>query len=252
MVLRLPISNRTEYIMAAVDGEYSKPPQKATIYVLSVTALGAATLVEGLYHWTCPDVRRFLAYLLVAMIGAALKVRLPRMPGTFSLSFLVVLMSIVELTYPEALVIGAVSTLVQCLWKAHPRPTAAQLLFNTANFTTSIAVCCVVVQSVASRALQNNLAAELVLVTCIFFVLNTLFVSGIISIIEGQDILAIWQRWFVWSFPYYLIGATVASLAVISGRVYGWGSSLMLLLVMVMVYGYYRIWMRHQSAVTEP
>src|SRR5260370_40497404 len=173
-------------------------PHRAKIYVYSIIGIGAAAFLGGLYTWSCPDWRRFLAYLSLAMLAGALKVRLPRMPGTFSLGYLVVLMSIADLTFSQALVIGAVTTLVQCLWKSDPKPSAAQVLFNVGNVAICVTVCYTLTQSGLLNVLRDNLAAQLGLITCIYFALSTLLLSGIIAILNGEKVPAVWQGWFLW------------------------------------------------------
>lgn len=121
-------------------------PRKATIYVYSVTVVGMAVLLGALYRWQSPDLPRFLAYLGLASLGGMLKVRLPGREGTYSLSFLFALLSVLDLKFPEAIVIGAVGAFVQSVWRTAKRPKFVQVLFNGANFSISIAVCCLVGQ----------------------------------------------------------------------------------------------------------
>lgn len=220
---------------------------KANFYIYSVVGIGLAVLLEGLYSWHCPDLNRFLVYLALATVAAMLKVRLPGMTGTFSLSFLFVLMSVVDLTFPETLVLGAVSTLAQCLWRTKVRATLAQIMFNVANSMITIAVCCLAVQSGVSQILRENVAAELAVITCIYFAVNTLLVSGVISLLDGQPLMSVWRRWFIWSFPYYLVGSAVAGIVTVASRTSGWQSSLFIVSVMVLVYTYYRTYIARQA-----
>lgn len=223
-------------------------PWKATTYVYSVIGLGTALLIEGSHRWDCPDWTRFLAYLAFALFAATLKVRLPGMPGTFSLSVFVVLVGMVDLTYPEAVFIATSSNLVQCLWRAERRPSGLQVLFNLANSTICVAVCSVVEQSLLQDIGRDNLPVQLALLATIFFPLNTLFVSGIIAILQHKDVATVWQMWFLWSFPYYLVGAALAGMAVETGRAYGWHSSLVLLPLMIFVYVYYKMFVGRHTA----
>lgn len=220
---------------------------KVNVYIYSVMGIGLAVLLEGLYSWQCSDVQRFLVYLVLATIAATLKVRLPGMTGTFSLSFLFVLMSVADLSFPEALVLGAVSTLIQCAWRTEVRPTPTQILFNIANSMITIALCCLAVQSVVGQPLRGNLPAELAVITCIYFAMNTLLVSGVISLLNNLRLTTVWQRWFVWSFPYYLVGAGVAGIVTAASRTAGWGSSLFIVPVMGIVYMYYRMYVERNS-----
>lgn len=225
----------------------------AAKYAYSVIGIGIAVFLEGLYHWTCPDWKRFLAYIAMAMAASALKVRLPKVPGTLSLGFLFVLMSLFDLSYSESLALAAISAIVQCLWRAKPRPSTMRVAFNIAMLMVCIAVCQVALQLPFAHSLADNLPARFAFVTCIFFALNSLFFSGIIAITEGKDVGWVWRWCFLWSFPYYLVGAALAGVVVVAGRVYGWRSSLLAFTVMIFVYLYYRIIVkRHREPESEP
>jgi hypothetical protein len=227
--------------------EMKSVPPKATTYIYSVLVIGAAVLLEGLHDWSCPDWRRFLIYICLTMLGAALKVRLPEMPGTFSLGFLFVLASMLDVQYPETIILGVLAPFVQCLWRSNPRPTPTQVLFNIANYLVTISVCSVVLQLLVMAGLKDNVAAELAMLTCVFFFVNTLLVAGIIAILQGKDTWAVWRVWFMWSFPYYAIGSTIAGLAIATGRAHGRGTSLVFLPMILFLYAYYRIYMeRHR------
>jgi len=227
-------------------------PHKATTYIYSVMVIGLAVLLEGLHDWSYPDWRRFLIYICLTMLGAALKVRLPGMEGTFSLGFLFVLASMLDLKYSETIILGVVAAVVQCLWKSSPRPTSTQVLFNIANYMVTISVCSVVLQLPPMAAFKDNVTAELAVLTSVFFLVNTLLVSGIIAILEDKDTWAVWRVWFMWSFPYYVIGSTIAGLAVATGRAHGRGASLVFLPMILFLYAYYRIYMeRHSKEVKQ-
>jgi ABC-type multidrug transport system fused ATPase/permease subunit len=220
-------------------------PPKATTYIYSVLVIGAAVLLEGLHDWS-PDWRRFLIYICLTMLGAALKVRLPGMHGTFSLGFVFVLASMLDLNYSETVILGAIAAVVQSLWRSNPRPKPIQVLFNVASFMVTISVCSVVLQLPFLSGIKDNVAAELAMLTCVFFMVNTLLVAGIIAILQDKDMWAVWQVWFMWSFPYYLIGSTIAGLAVATGRAHGRGTSLVFLPIMFFLYAYYRVYMERQ------
>ena len=56
---------------------------------------------------------------------------------------------------------------------------------------------------------------------------------------------AIWERWFLWSFPYYLFGSVVGGMVIASGRSSGWGPALLILPLMILMYSYYHIYVGH-------
>lgn len=227
-------------------------PQKATTYIYGVMGIGFAVLLEGLHDWSCPDWRRLLIYMCLTMLGAALKVRLPGMEGTFSLGFLFVLASLLDLQYSETIILGILAAVVQCLWKSKPRPTPTQVLFNVANYMVTISVCSVVLQLPPMAAFKDTVTAQLAMLTCVFFLVNTLLVSGVIAIIEDKDTWTVWRVWFIWAFPYYVIGSTITGLAVATGRAHGRSAPLVFLPMIVFLYTYYRLYMeRHSKQVKQ-
>ena len=223
-------------------------PRKATIYAYSVIVVGMAVLLGALWRWQSPDMPRFLAYLGLACLGGMLKVRIPGMEGTYSLSFLFALLSVLDLMFPEAIVIGAVGAFVQSVWRTAKRPKFVQVLFNGANFSISIGLCCLVGRASAGTALHHNLAAELSIMAGLFYAVNTVLVSVVISMLEGTRVAVVWRRWLTWSFPLYLIGAFVAGVVVASGRSGGWQTSLLVLPIMGFIFVCYRLYVnRHKS-----
>jgi hypothetical protein len=95
----------------------------------------------ALWNWASPNPLHFIIYFTLALIASMLKVRLPRITGTYSVSFLFTLVGIVEFTLPETLVASCAGALVQSLWKSKQRPTIIQILFNMANLCLSISLC---------------------------------------------------------------------------------------------------------------
>src|SRR5438105_11950275 len=102
----------------------------ANLHVFTSIAFGAAVLAQGFAHWQCHDPLRLVSFIAAAACGALLRVRLPGLSGAISVSSLFVLVGIVNLSFPEALVVGTVSMLVQCTWRTERRPRAVQVAFN--------------------------------------------------------------------------------------------------------------------------
>ena len=77
---------------------------KAKWYAYSLIASGGLAFGLALWNWASPNPLRFIIYFTLALIASTLKVRLPRITGTYSVSFLFTLVGIVEFTLPETLV----------------------------------------------------------------------------------------------------------------------------------------------------
>lgn len=88
----------------------------ARIYVLLISLLGSVVLALNLVQWQSPDPIRFVCYLLVASIAAGLRVGVSSgSGGAMPVNILFVLIGIMELTLPETLLIGCVTTAIQCI-----------------------------------------------------------------------------------------------------------------------------------------
>ena len=87
------------------------------------------------FHWYTTDPLKFVCYLVAAMLASSLKVSLPGIEGTLSMNFLFTLLGILELSLPETLLIGLVSTLAQFYWKPARRLKLVQLVFNLSQVT---------------------------------------------------------------------------------------------------------------------
>ena len=81
-----------------------------------------------------------------------------------------------------------------------------------ANLILSIGLCFLVAHGLAGRGLPGHQPAVLALIACVFFVINTVLVSGVLSLLQGSPMKEVCQQWYLWSFPYYLIGAAVVGL----------------------------------------
>ena len=90
---------------------------RVTIYLHCIVGIGIYLFFDGLMQFRCADPQEFFAYLALALLGATLKLRLPRMRANVSTSFAFILIGIANFSLGEAVVMGAAATLVQCLWK---------------------------------------------------------------------------------------------------------------------------------------
>ena len=91
-------------------------PYIARCYMDVIIAAGVALVIYAASHWESQDLRRFLGYLAMTLVAATFKVRLPGLSSTISVSFVVSLVAIMELSYAEAISIAAVATAVR--WRS--------------------------------------------------------------------------------------------------------------------------------------
>src|SRR5262249_41247441 len=94
----------------------------ARIYISAVILIGGSALVNELCHWESEGLIRFGCYLLLAIFASRLNLALPAITGTLSVLFIFILFGIVELSLPEAILMGCAAILIQCYWFHKQKP----------------------------------------------------------------------------------------------------------------------------------
>jgi putative nucleotidyltransferase with HDIG domain len=205
---------------------------------MALAALGA--LVFATAHWNANDPVKFACYMAAALLASPLKVSLPS--GTLSVNFLFTLLGILELGLPETLLIGLISTLGQFYWRPSRRLQLIQLLFNLSQVTVAGAAAYGAYQFVCIHVLHGPGPLALVVAALTHFAVNTLATSTIIGLTEDKPFSKVWADSYLWSFPYYMVGAAVAGLLSFLNRNIGWQSSLLVLPPIYLMYRSYRLY----------
>src|SRR5579863_5999521 len=86
-------------------------------YVLLAALLGLAVLAQSLMGWNSPDLIKYGAFLAIALFSSGARILVPGITGTLSISFLFVLVGLVELSPSETVLLAALTGLVQALWR---------------------------------------------------------------------------------------------------------------------------------------
>ena len=219
-------------------------PKNAKVYIALIITLGFALLAGCLvFRAEFPDLPRYFSYLLLAVLASTMKVRLPGITGTISVNFLFILIGVADFTLAETLTMGCLAIVTQCTWRTRSTPRFVQVAFNVAALAVSIAAAYQVSHFAMALARAESLSAMLALAACVFFLSNTLLISGVLCLVEGKPLGKIWQQCYLWSFPYYLVGSAIAGLVTVSSRAIGWQGSLLVLPLMYLVYTFYRLYL---------
>jgi hypothetical protein len=219
-------------------------PVSAKVYISFVSAVGIAAITYTFFDppWF-GNLSRFAAYFLLSLLAATLKLRLPGLTGTMSIGFVFVLLGIAQLTLPETMLIGCVGAVLQCLWRAHPRPSAVQVLFSVSAVAFSVMIGAQGAQLVRGQPVSMVMAVA----TCLYFVSNSLLVAGVLSLVKRQPLRTIWQQCYLYAFPYYLLGGAIAALMTQSAREAGWAPSLVILPAMGLIFLFYRLYIARMT-----
>src|SRR5580658_428881 len=139
----------------------------AKLYISLVIIAGLATLLYAGIHQSSKNIAEFICYFGIAILASRLKVSLPGITGTLSVNFLFILIGLLELSFTETLILGAVSILAQCLYPE--RPKALQVTFNVCAGAVSTAIAYVVFHHPLARLIVGSDAVLLGLSATAYF-----------------------------------------------------------------------------------
>jgi hypothetical protein len=219
----------------------------ARMLVGTVIGFGSLILLYALLTPAPVHPWRVLIWGLFAALFSMAKVRFPSVNGAYSIGFIVVLASIAYLPFPEVAIIAVVGAVGQSLWKPLTRPKAVQVIFNVYNYTLSAwcSYCCFH----ESLRLDPSLAtaARFTLSAAVFFVVNSGLVSWIIALVSGRTFVSVFERPFLLTYPFFLIGAAAVGFVVCTGGVINWTWLIPMLPLFAVLYGSMRVWLREAA-----
>ncbi len=219
-------------------------PLKARAFIGLMMALGLGVLVLELTNWESPDLLKYGGFLMVAIFSSGMRLSVPGVAGTLSLTFLFVLFGVIELTGPETVIMGAILTFIQCYWNQPERPRRAKVFFNVATMTLAVDVAERVYHLSWFTAHNADPSICLAAATCALFLMNTAPVSLVIALAEERPILPVWRECYFWSLPYYLGGAAIARAAgLLANTFVGWQTVLLTGPVVYLIYRSYRLYL---------
>ena len=196
-----------------------EPVERGTkIYIFAVIGAGAVVLTNALLKWPATVPGPWIIYAALTVLASVVKLRLPGMRGTYSLSFLCLLYGVAHFSLPEVLLAGCAGAVAQSLPDAKTRPHLIQMLFNAANVVISVAASFIIGRIWLAASMSHYLPAVMALVACAYFVINTVIVSGVLSLLHRKPLADVCGQWYVWSFPYYLVGVTLVGLVPAPGH----------------------------------
>jgi diguanylate cyclase (GGDEF)-like protein/putative nucleotidyltransferase with HDIG domain len=216
---------------------------KARLYISLVSGAGLALIVYQLGQWRLDDPLRFALYLGISLLGSGLKVSLPAVTGTMSVSFLFFLIALMSLPLPELLLIVAGATAAQTLWHAKSRPKLYQIVFNLASGALAIGAAYLAYSSGVLSLFEITKPLKLGVAGVVYFIANTGQVALVIALTEHRSPRRIWLDSYFWCFPYYLVGSSIAGACAYLSRWVGWQAPLMALPVVYVIYRSYRLYL---------
>jgi diguanylate cyclase (GGDEF)-like protein/putative nucleotidyltransferase with HDIG domain len=227
--------------LAGQPRSWRELPPGAQAFIALVVISGTTVLVFGAVHQTSRNIAEFICYLGIAILASRLKVNLPGITGTMSVSFLFILLGLLQLSFSETLVLGCVSILVHCLYP--DRPSAIQVTFNLCASAISTALAYWAFHFVVSKQLVDSGALALGVAAIVYFVANTGSIATVISFTEEKSLKSILVECYFWSFPYYLVGAGIAGAIGWFDQAFNWETSLLIVPVIYLIYRSYSLYL---------
>ncbi len=212
----------------------------ARLYVMLISVIGTVVLATSLVSWESTNLLRFVCFFLVASIAASMRVGTGSgSGGAMPVNILFVLIGILELTLPETLAIGCVTTALQCLQVLNGPSRIFLTSFNVANIATATWIAYFVY---SHPALANDIAempVRLGVAAATFYLFNTFPVAAVMSLTEHKSLRRIWKERYIWSLNFYVVGTAAAGLFTFVNRYLEWGYSMLALFFFYLVYKVY-------------
>ena len=227
--------------LPAQSGSWRGLSVLAKLFVALMVITGLATLVYGGIHQSSKNIAEFICYLGIAILASRLKVNLPGITGTLSVNFLFILIGILELSFSETLILGAISMLAQCMYPE--RPKAIQVTFNVCAGSVSTTLAYFVYHLPVANALVGSRPVLLGLAATVYFIANAGSIATVISLAERRPLTRILVDCYFWSFPYYLVGAGLRARWRGSTIPFNWETSLLMLPAVYLIYRSYRLYL---------
>lgn len=218
------------------------------MFLSLVCIIGAAAFASSISHLTIPQPVEFICYCVIALLAATLKVQLPGINGSLTVSYVLVLIGFTDLSVAQCLVAGVMAAVVQCLVNTKKRPGFLQVLFNVANVAISIVGSGVVFSSTWLESAGVGLLMRLTFSAIAYFLLNTFAVTAIISLTESRPMLRLWRECYLWAFPFFFVGAGFAWGFHHLALAFGWQIAILALPGLYLLYSAYHFYLRRLQA----
>ena len=181
----------------------------ARLLIIVVIALAAGIGGFAAANRTSTDILVFGTCFVLCFATSLLRVVVPGIQGNFSLSYVLLIWGIAHLGFGETLLIGTASAVVQSFWRYVRKPKPVQVVFNVAVIWLSVAAARLPFASETIQSFADSTVVCISLASAAYFVVNTLCVSAISALTENRLIWSVWRGSYFWTFPHYLLAASI-------------------------------------------
>jgi diguanylate cyclase (GGDEF)-like protein/putative nucleotidyltransferase with HDIG domain len=223
----------------------------ARIWLVLTLTIAVAVLVNSAIYWHSPDLIKFGAFLVISLISAGARVRVPGVTELLPLSYFFVLLGLVELTSSETILLACGVALVQCYWNQPNRPRTAFVMFQVALMIAAAGAAERVYHSAWFEFSDVDTSYRLALATLAMFLINTAPVAKWKAMSEHEPFAAVWLCTSFWSLPHYMAGAGIARAVSSAAHYVGWQTVLLTGPVVYLIYRSYRLYLNRLEAETK-
>ena len=189
------------------------------------------------------ELPRFLAILALTLVAARFKVTLPGLNGSMSVTLPFILVSLLQMSFPETLIVACSSVLVQS-WSSGRQPKPIQVLFNVCNVANAIGLAYFAIHIGRLQSFAPLGTVLAAIATAVYLLANTIPVAAVISLTESKNVFTVWQEVCLLSFPYYVVSCGLAVMVLSINAYFGLESSIAVLPVAYMLFQSYRRFFR--------
>jgi diguanylate cyclase (GGDEF)-like protein/putative nucleotidyltransferase with HDIG domain len=208
----------------------------AKLYIFAVGVTGIACAILAFLTWPFELSPRLGLYLLMAITGAWMSVPYPGGAGSLSVSTVVTMLGLVELSPPGAMVVSIAAAVAATVWRTKMSSKALHMFFNATSRGLAVLTAAWLFQDPWLAGLLNNELLRLAIAGLTYFVLNMGLLALVIALAEGKSFPTVWRSFSYWAFLYYLIAVALAEIVHISTQRLGWSFTLALLPLLYAIY----------------
>jgi diguanylate cyclase (GGDEF)-like protein/putative nucleotidyltransferase with HDIG domain len=204
--------------------------------------LGLLQLLSSATVWSWPQPKLFLLYVCMAVLCSLLQLRISGANSPpLSANVPVILLSILQLSLPEAVIVGASAALASGFLNRKTRSLRLHFVLGICVAASAIATADFIYQSLIPSSVQSPTLRLLAASLALFFA-NTFPVALASHGDKKSRLGQYWKESYSWLVPYYLVSAAVASAANAAATS---GVSLQTILLILpgvfLAYRYYRV-----------
>ncbi|HUE03485.1 MAG TPA: HD domain-containing phosphohydrolase [Bryobacteraceae bacterium] len=216
---------------------------KARIFVALAIAGAAAAIAASVYPWRPGDAWRFGIYLILSILAAGMRLRIPGVPGTTSACFLFSLIGIAELPLGEAVVVSCLAASVHYLWKARSRPRATQIILSVAVSAMATAIVYRFYHWPVIDAIAATGPFLMMVAAVLYLALTSVPLAASRVLGDGRPLGTIWREALgslSLYIPLYILGASIAWIVNLFSRRVNWQTSVLVLPIVYFIQRSYR------------